>query len=134
MHSYALLRDIVGSLKRPNMEARQFMHHPLLVMNGFSGDGMHLKLMTTMFQNLFPSINVNTVSPCLILSYLILQLTRCLRKTADAMRLPLPFYFMYFILLCTVIFAKNKISIYRVTNIHIMMISVRRMLKKFSHL
>lgn len=62
VHSYALLKDVVGALKRPNMEARQFKHHPLLVMNGFSGDGMHLKLMTTMFQNLFPSINVNTVS------------------------------------------------------------------------
>ena len=61
VHSYALLRDVVGALKRPNMEGRQFKHHPLLVMNGFSGDGMHLKLMTTMFQNLFPSINVNTV-------------------------------------------------------------------------
>ncbi|KAK2192009.1 hypothetical protein NP493_41g06030 [Ridgeia piscesae] len=74
VHSYALLRDVVGALKRPNMEGRQFKHHPLLVMNGFSGDGMHLKLMTTMFQNLFPSINVNTVKlndirRCVLLNY-----------------------------------------------------------------
>lgn len=44
------------------MEAKQFLHHPLLVMNNFSGDGMHFKLMASMFQNMFPSINVNKVS------------------------------------------------------------------------
>ncbi len=43
------------------MEPKQFQHHPLLVMNNFSGEGMQLKLMSTMFQNMFPSINVAKV-------------------------------------------------------------------------
>ncbi len=43
------------------MEPKQFQHHPLLVMNNFSGEGMQLKLMSTMFQNMFPSINVTKV-------------------------------------------------------------------------
>lgn len=43
------------------MEPKQFNHHPLLVMNNFSGEGMQFKLMATMFQNMFPSINVNKV-------------------------------------------------------------------------
>ena len=60
--NYSLCCDVISSLKRHNMEAKQFQHHPLLVMNNFSGEGLHLKLMTTMFQNLFQSINVNKVS------------------------------------------------------------------------
>ena len=36
---------------------------------------------------------------------------RSRRKTADAMRLPLQFYFMYFILLCTVIVAKKSVTL-----------------------
>jgi len=74
VEAYSLAKDVVSSLKRPNMEARQFKHHPLLVMNGFSGEGLHFKLMATMFQNMFPSINVNKVKlkeirRCLLLNY-----------------------------------------------------------------
>ena len=61
VQSYSLARDVISSLKRHAMEQKQFSHHPLLVMNGFSGDKHHLKLMTTMFQNMFPSININKV-------------------------------------------------------------------------
>lgn len=59
---YALIRDILSSQKKPLMYAKLFGHHPLLVLNNFSGEGMHFKLMATMFQNMFPSINVNKVS------------------------------------------------------------------------
>ena len=69
VQSYCLARDVISSLKRPNLEQKQFQHHPLLVMNNFSGDGLHLKLMATMFQNMFPSINVNKVR-CLIWGYI----------------------------------------------------------------
>lgn len=31
-------------------------------MNNFSGEGKHLKLMATTFQNMFPTINLATVS------------------------------------------------------------------------
>jgi hypothetical protein len=43
------------------MHEQQFNHPPLLVLNSFGPQGMHIKLMATMFQNLFPSINVHTV-------------------------------------------------------------------------
>ncbi len=55
-------RDIVSALKRPQTFPKQFEHAPLLVMNGFQGDSIHIKLIATMFQNMFPSINVATVS------------------------------------------------------------------------
>ena len=43
------------------MHEQQFAHPPLLVLNSFGPHGMHVKLMATMFQNLFPSINVHKV-------------------------------------------------------------------------
>ena len=55
-------RDIVSALKRPQTNPKQFEHAPLLVMNGFQDDSLHVKLIATMFQNMFPSINVATVS------------------------------------------------------------------------
>uniref|UniRef100_A0AAR2IZ52 Brix domain-containing protein n=1 Tax=Pygocentrus nattereri TaxID=42514 RepID=A0AAR2IZ52_PYGNA len=59
---YSLIKDVVSSLKRHRMHEQQFSHHPLLVLNNFALDGMHIKLMATMFQNMFPSINVHTVN------------------------------------------------------------------------
>ena len=55
-------RDIVSALRRPQTFPKQFEHAPLLVMNGFQDDAIHVKLIATMFQNMFPSINVATVS------------------------------------------------------------------------
>ncbi|XP_033729367.1 suppressor of SWI4 1 homolog [Pecten maximus] len=74
IHKYCLCKDIISSLRKPNLEQKQFQHHPLLVMNNFSGDEMHTKLLSSMFQNMFPSINVNrvdlnTIRRCVILSY-----------------------------------------------------------------
>lgn len=43
------------------MHEQQFTHHPLLILNNFGSDGMHIKLMASMFQNMFPSINVHKV-------------------------------------------------------------------------
>jgi ribosome biogenesis protein SSF1/2 len=43
------------------MHEQQFTHHALLVLNNFGSEGMHVKLMATMFQNMFPSINVHKV-------------------------------------------------------------------------
>lgn len=47
------------------MHDQQFTHHPLLVLNNFGTEGMHIKLMATMFQNMFPSINVHQVTQSL---------------------------------------------------------------------
>lgn len=43
------------------MHQHQFSHHPLLVLNNFGTEGLQVKLMATMFQNMFPSINVHKV-------------------------------------------------------------------------
>ncbi|XP_077590373.1 suppressor of SWI4 1 homolog [Stigmatopora nigra] len=71
---YTLVKDVVSSLKKHRMHGQQFTHHPLLILNNFGSDGMHVKLMATMFQNMFPSINVHTVSlntikRCVLLDY-----------------------------------------------------------------
>lgn len=39
-----------------------FKNSPLIVLNNFSGEGMQLKLIASMFQNMFPTINLTTVS------------------------------------------------------------------------
>ncbi|XP_027010958.1 suppressor of SWI4 1 homolog [Tachysurus fulvidraco] len=71
---YTLIKDVVSSLKRHRMHEQQFTHHPLLVLNNFGTEGMHIKLMATMFQNMFPSINVhrvnlNTIKRCVLVNY-----------------------------------------------------------------
>ena len=63
---YSLARDVVSAQKRQHTYDKQFLTHPLIVLNNFAGDGMHLKLMISMFQNMFPSINVTTVSQLII--------------------------------------------------------------------
>ncbi|XP_045211549.2 suppressor of SWI4 1 homolog [Mercenaria mercenaria] len=74
VHNYCLSKDVISSLRKPNLEQIQYLHHPLLVMNNFSGGGNHVKLMATMFQNMFPSINVhkvklNDVKRCVLVSF-----------------------------------------------------------------
>ncbi|KAM3598695.1 uncharacterized protein V6R79_021448 [Siganus canaliculatus] len=71
---YCLVKDVVSSLKKHRMHEQQFSHHPLLILNNFGSDGMHIKLMATMFQNMFPSINVhkvnlNNIKRCVLLNY-----------------------------------------------------------------
>ncbi|XP_067122245.1 suppressor of SWI4 1 homolog [Centruroides vittatus] len=72
--NYTLARDVISSLRRQVTYASQFMSHPLLVLNNLSGEGMHLKLIASMFQNMFPSININNVNlngirRCVLLNY-----------------------------------------------------------------
>ena len=62
LFEYSLAKDVVSAKKRQHTYDKQFLTHPLIVLNNFAGDGMHLKLMISMFQNMFPSINVTTVS------------------------------------------------------------------------
>ncbi|KAG8441308.1 hypothetical protein GDO86_006877 [Hymenochirus boettgeri] len=71
---YSLIKDVVSSLKKHRMHDQQFTHPPLLVLNNFGNQGMHIKLMATMFQNMFPSINVqkvnlNTIKRCILINY-----------------------------------------------------------------
>ncbi|XP_051897802.1 suppressor of SWI4 1 homolog [Pristis pectinata] len=74
VRQYSLMKDVVSSLKRHRMHESQFTHHPLLVLSNFAKAGMHIKLMATMFQNLFPTINVykvglNTIKRCVLVNY-----------------------------------------------------------------
>lgn len=60
--NFSLARDVVSMAKKQYVFEEAFKHSPLIVLSRFSGEGMHLKLMTSMFQNMFPTINLPTVS------------------------------------------------------------------------
>lgn len=62
IHNFSLSRDVISSLKKQSVISESFKHSPLLVLNNFSGEGMHIKLMASTFQNMFPTINVTNVS------------------------------------------------------------------------
>ncbi|NXK01112.1 SSF1 protein, partial [Corythaixoides concolor] len=71
---YSLIQDVVSSLKRHRMHEQQFTHHPLLILSEFGLPQIQVKLMASMFQNLFPSINVhrvnlNSIKRCLLVAY-----------------------------------------------------------------
>ncbi|OAY63909.1 peter Pan-like protein isoform X1 [Ananas comosus] len=64
IHEYALAADIARSQSRPRCPQDLFKNSPLIVLSGFGAGGQHLKhleLMTIMFQNIFPTIDINTV-------------------------------------------------------------------------
>ncbi|XP_077288849.1 brix domain-containing protein peter pan [Arctopsyche grandis] len=74
VHNFSFSRDVISSLKKQYFLKRAFHSSPLIVMNSFSGEGMHLKLMANMFQNMFPTINVSniklkTIRRCVLLNY-----------------------------------------------------------------
>lgn len=74
IHSFALSRDVVSSLRKQIVPADAFKSSPLVVLNNFSGEGQHIKLMASTFQNMFPTINVSnvklsTLRRCVLLSY-----------------------------------------------------------------
>ncbi|XP_045767282.1 protein Peter pan isoform X1 [Maniola jurtina] len=74
IHNYSLSRDVVSSLRKQYVISRAFQNAPLIVLNSFSGEGMHMKLMATMFQNMFPTINITTVKlknirRCVLMNY-----------------------------------------------------------------
>ncbi|EEZ98288.1 protein Peter pan [Tribolium castaneum] len=74
IHNFSLARDVVSSLKKQAVVEAAFKHSPLIVLNSFTSEGMHLKLMASMFQNMFPTINLtnvdlNNVRRCVLLNY-----------------------------------------------------------------
>ncbi|KAK6030226.1 brix domain protein [Ostertagia ostertagi] len=72
---YSLSRHILSTQKRPLVHQKLFEKPPLVVMNGFSQSGKkHLLLVETFIQNMFPSINIDTlelrtVKRCLMVNY-----------------------------------------------------------------
>lgn len=74
IHNFSLARDVVSSLKKQMVVEEAFKHSPLIVLNSFSGEGLQMKLMASMFQNMFPTINLtnvdlNTIRRCVLLNY-----------------------------------------------------------------
>lgn len=58
---YSLARDVLSQQKKQFISAKQFKNSPLVVLNNFSGEGAHMKLMASMLQNMFPTINLTKV-------------------------------------------------------------------------
>lgn len=74
INNFTLAKDVVSSLKKQAVIDDAFKTSPLLVLNSFSGEGMQMKLMASMFQNMFPTINLttvdlNSVRRCVLLNY-----------------------------------------------------------------
>ncbi|GAB0093113.1 Protein Peter pan [Sergentomyia squamirostris] len=74
IHQFTLTSDVIAAQKKPYIDDKAFESAPLVVLNSFSGEGKHLKLMAQMFQNMFPTINVSTVKlakirRCVLFSY-----------------------------------------------------------------
>ncbi|XP_010259554.1 PREDICTED: peter Pan-like protein isoform X1 [Nelumbo nucifera] len=61
IHEYSLAVDVAQSQLRPRCPPELFKSSPLIVLSGFGTGDQHLKLTTIMFQNIFPSIDINTV-------------------------------------------------------------------------
>jgi ribosome biogenesis protein SSF1/2 len=86
VHGYSLARDVHNAQRHPkSLITSLFRNAPLvrlaghckrdqaclhamaqLILNNMARDGLHFKLMTTMFQNMFPSINIDTVCVCVM--------------------------------------------------------------------
>ncbi|KAG9288195.1 hypothetical protein G9A89_020501 [Geosiphon pyriformis] len=58
---YSLIRDVLGLQATPKSPGAEYHTSPLLVLNNFGGDSKQMKLLTAMFQNMFPPINVKTM-------------------------------------------------------------------------
>lgn len=74
INEYTLGRDVRSSLKRQITYEKQYLHHPLLVLNNFPSEEREFQLCSSMFQNMFPTINVtkvklNNIRRCVMLNY-----------------------------------------------------------------
>lgn len=74
VHEFTLARDVLTLHKKQYVNEEMFQHSPLVILNNFTGEGKHIKLMANSFQNMFPSINVaevnvSTMKRCVLFSY-----------------------------------------------------------------
>ncbi|XP_046671904.1 protein Peter pan-like [Homalodisca vitripennis] len=74
MLKYSLSREVLSQLRKQYAFDKAFRNFPLVVLNNFSGEGAHMKLMATMFQNMFPTINLtkvnlDSVRRCVLFNY-----------------------------------------------------------------
>lgn len=61
VNKYALAGDITHSMRRPMAPGSEFTTPPMLVLNNFGGEDRHLKLLVTVFQNMFPPLHVHSM-------------------------------------------------------------------------
>lgn len=74
VHSFILSKDVISSLKKQWVEEGAFQQPPLVILNSFSGEGNHMKLMANTFQNMFPPLNLTTmklsaIKRCVLFSF-----------------------------------------------------------------
>ncbi|XP_053679415.1 protein Peter pan [Anopheles nili] len=74
VHQYTLAKDVISNTRKQFVDDECFKTAPLVILNSFSGEGKHLKLMASTFQNMFPPINLSTVKlsslkRCVLISY-----------------------------------------------------------------
>lgn len=95
IHQFTLARDVLASMKKQYYNDTSFKYSPLVskrfcirdeakinyllwifqvILNNFTGEGNHLKLMASTFQNMFPTINLasvslSTIKRCVLFSY-----------------------------------------------------------------
>lgn len=97
IHQFTLAHDVLASMKKQYYNDTAFKHSPLVcirfyllnrskgerfifyifpqvILNNFTGEGNHMKLMANTFQNMFPSINLatvnlSTIKRCVLFSY-----------------------------------------------------------------
>lgn len=71
LKDFSTSNDVLNSMKKKHTHKKQYLHQPLLVINGFNvkdeetkqnSMAPHHKLLTTTLQNMFPSINVTKVN------------------------------------------------------------------------
>ena len=55
----ALASDVIRSSRRPVAPGAEYNTAPMLVLNNFGGDEKHVRLLVTVFQNLFPPLHVH---------------------------------------------------------------------------
>ncbi|KAG2230048.1 hypothetical protein INT48_005251 [Thamnidium elegans] len=58
---YALAKDCLALQKHPKTSDTEYHKSPLLVLNNFQQSGKEFKVMTVMLQNMFPSVDVQTM-------------------------------------------------------------------------
>jgi ribosome biogenesis protein SSF1/2 len=62
VNEYSLIADIHNLQQRPHSPGIEYKVPPVLVLNNFGSEENHMKLMAITFQNMFPTININTIN------------------------------------------------------------------------
>ena len=62
VEKFCLIKDIHEFQARPHSLGNELQFAPLLVLNNFSIEQPHIKLCTTMWQNMFPTLNVQKLN------------------------------------------------------------------------